>query len=112
MVYTLTKTDMKIQLLLLFSVSLTILMNVKEVTAKERKGVVERVSKSVSHTHAPDKINTGFEWMIRCVNILGQLDNFISDRTKNIVRKLHAIYHEDNRDMRKNFDRHKGLYRL
>lgn len=43
--------------------------------------------------------------MIGCVNILGQLDNFISDRTKNIIQKVHAVYNEGNRDTRETFNR-------
>lgn len=99
------KANMKLRLLLLFMISMTVLTNVKEIRAKERKGIVERISKNVSRTRASDRINRSFEWMIGCVNILGQLDNFISDRTKNIIQKVHAVYNEGNRDTRETFNR-------
>ncbi|KAL0122424.1 hypothetical protein PUN28_007269 [Cardiocondyla obscurior] len=41
------------------------------------------------------KINRGFEKIIDFVNVLGQMDNFVYDRTKNIIRKLNAIYDID-----------------
>lgn len=56
-------------------------------------------SGSNSRTDREKKINKGFEWIIQGVHILGQMDNFISDRTKNIIRKLHTVYNnEDYRD--------------
>lgn len=45
-----------------------------------------------------DKINRGFEKVIDFVNVLGQLDDFISDRAKNIIRKLHQLYNSDEND--------------
>ncbi|XP_046474969.1 uncharacterized protein [Neodiprion pinetum] len=45
-----------------------------------------------------ERVNKGFERMIQMVNILGQVDNFISDRTKNVVRKLNAMYDIDDQE--------------
>ncbi|XP_046739142.1 uncharacterized protein LOC124407232 isoform X2 [Diprion similis] len=45
-----------------------------------------------------ERVNKGFERMIQMVNILGQVDNFISDRTKNVVRKLNAMYDVDDHE--------------
>lgn len=42
-----------------------------------------------------ERINRGFEKIIEFVNVLSQMDNFVYDRTKNIIRKLNAIYDVD-----------------
>lgn len=42
-----------------------------------------------------DEINKGFEKVIDFVNVLGQINNFVSDRTKNIIRKLNNLYNSD-----------------
>lgn len=42
-----------------------------------------------------ERINHGFEKMIHFVNVLGQVDNFFYDRTKNFIRKLNAMYDVD-----------------
>lgn len=39
-----------------------------------------------------DKINKGFEKVIDFVNVLGQINDFVSERTKNIIRKLNNLY--------------------
>ena len=73
----------------------------KTTFARERKSAkLSNIlsSGSDSHTDREKKINKGFEWIIQGVHILGQVDNFISDRTKNIIRKLHTVYNEDYRD--------------
>lgn len=45
-----------------------------------------------------EKINRNFEKMIQFVNVLGQVDSFITDRAKNLVKKLHAAYGIDDGD--------------
>ncbi|XP_011503389.1 PREDICTED: uncharacterized protein LOC105366588 [Ceratosolen solmsi marchali] len=45
-----------------------------------------------------EKINRGFEKMIQLVSVLGQVDSFITDRTKSLVRKLNAVYDVDERE--------------
>ena len=45
-----------------------------------------------------ERINRGFEKMIQLVSVLGQVDSFITDRTKSIVRKLNAVYDVDDRE--------------
>lgn len=52
-------------------------------------------SRSNKYTNREKKINKGFEWIIQGMHILDQMDNFIFDRTKNIIRKLHIIYNDD-----------------
>ncbi|XP_076176945.1 uncharacterized protein LOC143151549 [Ptiloglossa arizonensis] len=108
---------MKILLLLLFATSLMIMTNAREIFAKERKGILEKLSnvatsESATRTNRSKRINRGFEWMIQCVNILGQVDNFISDRTKSIVRKLHTMYNENDTDTYKNFNRRKRSFKI
>lgn len=50
---------------------------------------------SMSDVERSERINRGFERIIEFVNVLGQMDNFIYDRTRNIIRKLNAIYDVD-----------------
>ena len=45
-----------------------------------------------------ERMNRGFERMIQLVSVLGQVDNFLTDRTRSIVRKLNAVYDVDERD--------------
>ncbi|KAK1117860.1 hypothetical protein K0M31_015532 [Melipona bicolor] len=93
---------MKAFLLLLFAIFLMIMTGTRRTFAKERKSAeLSNVlsSGSDSRSDREKKINKGFEWIIQGVHILGQVDNFISDRTKNIIRKLHTVYNnEDYRD--------------
>lgn len=112
-------TVLRLLLLLLFTISTPVLTSSEEVLGKERKNILERISSSVSkvsdgRTRRADNINKGFEWIIRCVNILGQVDNFISDRTRNVIRKLHTMYNEDDadRDVYRNFNQRKRRKRV
>lgn len=50
---------------------------------------------AMSDVERSERINRGFEKIIEFVNVLGQMDNFVYDRTKNIIRKLNAIYDVD-----------------
>ncbi|KAJ8678490.1 hypothetical protein QAD02_014277 [Eretmocerus hayati] len=45
-----------------------------------------------------EKMNRRFERMIQLVNVLGQIDSFITDRTKSLVKKLNAAYEVDERE--------------
>lgn len=54
-----------------------------------------QVKRTISDVERSERINRGFEKMIEFVNVLGQMDNFVYDRTKNIIRKLNAIYDLD-----------------
>lgn len=54
-----------------------------------------QVKRTTSDVERSERINRGFEKMIEFVNVLGQMDNFVYDRTKNIIRKLNAIYDLD-----------------
>lgn len=52
---------------------------------------------AMSDVERSARINRGFKKIIEFVNVLGQMDNFVYDRTKNIIRKLNAIYDVDER---------------
>ncbi|XP_076760373.1 uncharacterized protein LOC143428959 [Xylocopa sonorina] len=93
---------MKILLLLLLSISMIIMMGADTLIAKEQKSILSELSNTLSSRSNGRKdknkeINKGFEWIIQGVNILGQMDNLISDRAKDIIRKLHLAYNEDDR---------------
>lgn len=47
-----------------------------------------------------EKINKNFERMIQLVNILGQVDSFLTDRTKVMIKKL-AVLAEDEEEHNK-----------
>ncbi|XP_017879389.1 uncharacterized protein LOC108624519 [Ceratina calcarata] len=88
--------------LILFAVSMTITLGAEKTFVRE-KNILKELSNAMSsrtngRTDRDKKINKGFEWVIQGVNILGQVDDFISDRTKNIIRKLHVAYNENDRD--------------
>ncbi|XP_076303551.1 uncharacterized protein LOC143221837 [Lasioglossum baleicum] len=96
----------------LFLVSMTIARKAETVHGKERDGVLGRTSwknsksdKLIARTDRAERVNKGFDMMVRCVNVLGRVDNFISDRTKNVVQKLHAMYREEHKDPRNTSDR-------
>ncbi|CAL7937109.1 unnamed protein product [Xylocopa violacea] len=100
---------MKILLLLLFSISMIIMMGADMLIAKEQKSILTELSNAISSRSNGRKdknkeINKGFEWIIEGVNILGQVDNLISDRAKDIIRKLHLAYNENDRDPYRNLD--------
>ncbi|XP_029032062.1 uncharacterized protein LOC114870938 [Osmia bicornis bicornis] len=99
---------MKILWLLLFVTWMMITMETDEIFAKEQKGILKELSNAISNkvdrSNREKQINKGFEWILQCVNVLGQVDNFISDRTKNIVHKLHIIYNDNNEDTYRNLN--------
>lgn len=41
---------------------------------------------------------TGIEKMIKLINILGQVDSFFTRKTKNFIRRLNAVYEQDDPD--------------
>lgn len=75
-------------------------METNKIFAKEQKSASAEFSNILSsrsnkYTNREKKINKGFEWIIQGMHILDQVNNFISDKTKNIIRKLHIIYNDD-----------------
>ncbi|XP_011686006.1 PREDICTED: uncharacterized protein LOC105448844 [Wasmannia auropunctata] len=57
-----------------------------------------QIKRTISDVERSERINRGFEKIIEFVNVLGQMDNFVYDRTKNIIRKLNAIYDMDDNE--------------
>ncbi|KAH1018433.1 uncharacterized protein LOC125504274 [Dendroctonus ponderosae] len=45
-----------------------------------------------------ERVNKNFEKMLELVNILGQVDTFLTDRTRSLVKKL-AVLTEDSDDI-------------
>lgn len=78
-----------------------IMMGTEKIFAREQSASSELSnalsSRLTDRTDREKEINKGFEWIIQGVHILGQVDDFISDRTKNIIRKLHTVYNENQR---------------
>jgi len=51
-----------------------------------------QIKRATSDAERSEVINREFEKIIEFVNILDEVDNFIHDSTKNILRKLNAVY--------------------
>ena len=54
---------------------------------------------TISDIDRSERINRGFEKIIELVNVLGQMDNFVYDRTKNFIRKLNTMYDMDENEI-------------
>lgn len=76
-----------------------------------KKGVTKEdnfFDKLTSRNSNIDKLNydmeriqreeTGIEKMIQLMNILGQVDSFFMKKTKNFIRRLNAVYEQDDPD--------------
>lgn len=79
-----------------------------KILAKEQKSTIAKLSNVISsHSNADsdreEKINKRFEWILQGVHILGQVDNFISNRTKDIIQRLDAVYNKDDKNAYKYF---------
>ncbi|XP_011172172.2 uncharacterized protein LOC105204682 [Solenopsis invicta] len=62
-----------------------------------------QTEKTTSDIERSKRINRGFERVIEFVNVLGQMDNFVYDRTRNFIRKLNAIYDMDENERYRGF---------
>lgn len=51
-----------------------------------------------------EKINKNFERLVEFVNLLGQIDSFLSARTKNIIKKL-AVLTREEEEMYNNYNK-------
>jgi len=61
-----------------------------------------QAKRAISDAGRFEMINREFEKIIEFVNVLDEVDNFIHDSTKNIIRKLNAVYDvAENRRYRK-----------
>lgn len=63
----------------------------------KKKESQERIQgkRAVSDVDRSERINRGFEKIIEFVSVLGQMNNFVYDRARNIIHKLDAIYNMD-----------------
>jgi len=64
-------------------------------TSSLKKESQFQIKRTISDVERSERINRGFEKIIEFINVLGQMDNFVYDRTRNIIRKLNAIYDMD-----------------
>lgn len=48
-----------------------------------------------------EKVNKNFEKMLQLVNILGQVDNFLADRMKTMIKKLAVLADDDDYRMKR-----------
>lgn len=76
-----------------------------QIVENSSKPPCEAMTKEELDEARSDRLNRRFEKLIRLVNVLGQVDSFFSDRTRNLVRKLNAIYEVDERDRSRRFSR-------
>lgn len=51
-----------------------------------------QVKRFTSNVERPEMINHEFEKIIGFINVLDEVDNFIHDSTRNIIRKLNAMF--------------------
>ncbi|CAH0548969.1 unnamed protein product [Brassicogethes aeneus] len=63
-------------------------------TAQLIESLRHQISTKEEELQKAEKVNKNFERMIQLVNILGQVDSFLTDRTKNMIKKL-AVLAED-----------------
>ncbi|XP_015113749.1 uncharacterized protein LOC107038913 [Diachasma alloeum] len=106
-----------VRLAIIFTMSMVV---VSDEFTKEHKHLLEKISKVLSGAEPlpenivgkretslerTEKLNRGFQKMIQVVNVLGQVDSFLTDRAKTVVRKLNAIYDaDDDKRMRRRTD--------
>lgn len=72
----------------------------QDTTTKAKPKLIATVPEKKEETELEraERVNRGFERMIQMVNVFGQVDNFISDRTKSVIRKLNAMYDIDDKE--------------
>ncbi|XP_032681090.1 uncharacterized protein LOC116848760 isoform X2 [Odontomachus brunneus] len=66
-----------------------------EMSSKKESPSQWQLNGETSNIERSVKINRGFEKIVQFVNVLGQMDNFFYDKTKNLIRKLNVIYDMD-----------------
>ncbi|KAL2715247.1 hypothetical protein V1478_014945 [Vespula squamosa] len=71
----------------------TLLQKLNELSPEDQ--IILKKEEINSNDKRTDKINKGFEKVIDFVNVLGQINDFVSDKTKNIIRKLNNLYNSD-----------------
>lgn len=56
------------------------------------------VRRELSEVEKTEQSNRRLEKMIQVFNVLGQFDNYISERVKNTVRAINAVYDMDEKE--------------
>ncbi|XP_066583816.1 uncharacterized protein [Prorops nasuta] len=102
-------------LLVVASLTITTILCDEEKFTKEHKNLLEKLTELYLNKDSPKqnevtspiddsvlekqkRINLGFEKMIQFIHVLGQVDDFVSDKTKNFVRRINAIYQADDKN--------------
>lgn len=69
----------------------TINRSVDKSTANLIESLRHQIKTKEEELHKAEKTNKNFERMIQLVNILGQVDSFLTDRTKTMIKKLAVL---------------------
>ncbi|XP_056648751.1 uncharacterized protein LOC130900494 [Diorhabda carinulata] len=56
-----------------------------------------------------EEINRNFEKMLQLVNILGQVDSFLTDRTKVLIKKIAMLVDADDGKFEREFNNNHGI---
>lgn len=56
------------------------------------------INKDKFSTERVERGDSGYEKMMQLMNIFGVVDNFITKKTKNLIRRLNAVYEHDDPD--------------
>ncbi|CAH1110224.1 unnamed protein product [Psylliodes chrysocephalus] len=82
-------------------------------TAQTPYQLIETLRKQVldkeNELKKAEEINKNFEKMIQLVNILGQVDSFLTDRTKTIIKKIAMLTDADDGAFEKEFRRNHNI---
>ncbi|XP_076255834.1 uncharacterized protein LOC143193489 [Rhynchophorus ferrugineus] len=80
----------------------TISRRTNSLTRNNPSGIIDSLRKQIEYKEnelqRAENVNKNFEKMMELVNILGQVDTFLTDRTRAIIKKL-AVLTEDGNDI-------------
>lgn len=66
---------------------------------KDKHDLIESLRQQIQNEEKElekeEKMNKNFERLVQFVNFLGQVDAFLSERTKNVIKKLAKLTRED-----------------
>lgn len=52
----------------------------------------------MEEVHKAERLNHGFEQILKFVDVMTQLDSFIADKTKSIIKKLASLAGDEDND--------------
>lgn len=68
-------------------------------TGKNKYDLIQNLKQQIKNEEdeleKEEKMNKNFERLVQFVNLLGQIDSFLSERTKNVIKKLAALTREE-----------------